>query len=121
MKQIVVTKEVRELLKKEFSAPRIAVYRALNYRSNNDRAIKIRERALQEGGQIVGEDSVITYHDSDDTMVQKFGTRIELVLWKQDDKVQIYIDGIWKEEHIGMSIDEFMKLQDRLTEKAKTL
>ena len=121
MKQIVVTKEIRELLQKVFSAPRIAVYRALNYRSNNERAKKIRALALQEGGQIVGEDSIITYHESNDSMVQKFGTRIELVLWKADDKVQIYIDGIWKEEYIGMSIDEFMKLQDRLTEKAKTL
>lgn len=121
MKHIVVTKDLRELLQKEFSVKRLTVYRALHYKSNNERAMKIRERALQEGGQIVGEDTIITYHDADHTMVQKFGNRIELVLWKEYDKVQVYIDGIWKEEYIGMKIEDFMRLQERLMEDATGL
>lgn len=121
MKEIVITSGIRKSLIDKFGVSRKTVYESLTYKLNSEKAKEIRKEAQELGGTLIGDDSVITYHDSDDTMVQKFGNRIELVLWKQDDKVQIYIDGIWKEEYIGMSIDEFMKLQDRLTEKAKTL
>lgn len=121
MKEIVITSEIRKKLINKFRVSRKTVYEALTYKLNSDKAKEIRKAAQELGGTLIGDDSIITYHDSDDTMVQKFGHRIELVLWKEYDKVQVYVDGIWKEEYIGMSIDEFMKLQGRLTEQAKTL
>lgn len=119
--KIEITSELRAYLVKIFGVTRKAVYEALTFRSNTEQAQRIRALAKLKGGQHIREQLVNTYHEADDSMVQKFGSRVEIVVWKNTDKTQLYVDGIFREEHEGLTIDAFMSFQKRVQEMADNL
>lgn len=122
MRKIEVNTETFQFLQKAFGISRVTLWRALNYKSNTDRAQKIRSIAMQKGGQVwtVDDHQMDTVFDSDGIMRQYFGDRISLVV-DRSNHVTVYIDGEVKEEHDSLSIAQLMKLQHRMTVLAASI
>lgn len=114
MKRIKLSPGDKKFIQAALGVSRETVSQALNFRCNTETGKKIRHIAYGLKYELVGEDLIVTYHNADDSMVQKFGRRIEIVLWKQDGKVQVYTDGILTEQHENLSVEEFMILQERV-------
>lgn len=114
MKRITLPAEKKRFIQQSLGVTRETVSKSLGFTCNTELGKEIRKLAYNLGGQLIGDDLMVTYHNADDSMVQKFGRRIEIVLWKQDGKVQVYTDGILTEQHNDLSIEEFMTLQERV-------
>lgn len=101
-KQILLpTAGLREL-REAFKVGRNDLRRALNYERNSDRARMLRAAALQRGGLIyTGEHApknycpnVETTHDhTNGVMLQSFGDRVLLKLYRKTNVAKIVIDG----------------------------
>lgn len=119
-KQILVDQDTVEFLCKTFGCTRMAVWYALNYERNSEKAIKIRYLALQRGGKLIGTKmEPETSFDSDGVMTQTFGTRIKLTSY--NGLVTVWIDGKVAEERFCTEIPEFVALQDRVRNIATKL
>lgn len=122
MRKIEVNTETFQFLQKAFGISRVTLWRALSYKSNTDRAKKIRSLAMQKGGQVwtVDDKQMDTVYDHDGVMHQYFGEHISLVV-DRSNHVTVYIDGEVKEEHDSMTISQLMKLQERMRVHAASL
>ena len=119
-KQILVDNETMDFLLKTFGCTRMAVWYALNFERNSEKAIKMRYLALQRGGKLVGAKmEPETSFGSDGVMTQTFGTRIKLTANKG--QVTVWVDGKVTEEQFCKEIPDFVALQDRVREIATKL
>lgn len=121
MKKIEVNSDTFQFLQKAFGISRVTLWRALSYKSNTDKAQKIRSVAMQRGGQVwtVDDNQMDTVYDYDGVMHQYFGEHISLEI-DRSNRVTVYIDGEVKEEHESMNIAELLKLQERMRILAAT-
>lgn len=113
MKQIVVTKEVRDFLQRTFSVNRTTIWRALNFRGESELYPKIRKLALDKGGKLVGGNELETTFPVG-KMVQTYGSRLRIEYLFDDGMTIVYLDGEKKEQHADLRIPEYEKLQQRL-------
>ena len=123
-KEIVIDGEVRQFLMKVFGCSRMTLWRALNYESDGDTARRIRKLALQKGGQLVGDyvpDCDTTHEEVEETMTQRFSSRVKLVLHKPTNEVTVYVDGKVDRNTTTASIPEFMNLQKEVELMAASL
>lgn len=107
--RIKVSREEFQLLSSTFKVSGVTVWKALNYKSNNDLAVSIRELALRRGGIEITtlpacmdlEAGVSYFHDTDGVLRQRLknGTMIELdktdgtgVVYQKGKKVQTFYD-----------------------------
>ena len=119
-KQILVDNETLDFLRKTFDCTRMAVWSALNFERNSEKAIKMRYLALQRGGKLVGAKiDPETSFDSDGVMTQTFGNRVKLI--SNNGQVTVWIDGKVTEEQFCKEIPEFVALQDRVRDIATKL
>lgn len=113
-KQIVIDNDCRQFLMKTFDCTRMTVWRALNYKLESDLARRIRKLALLKGGELVGAyvpECDCTHEEVEQTMTQRFGDRVKLVLHKPTNGVTVYVDGKVERETAVKDIPEFMELQ----------
>lgn len=92
---IQVSGQLRRTIVEGFSVPRKAVWEALHFVSNSERARKIRSYALAHGGSIQDEDFVPncrTEHTAD-AMIQKFPGGIEVRISKNGKGVDLVENG----------------------------
>lgn len=113
MKQIIVTKEVREFLMEVFGVNRTTVWSALTFKRESKLHEKIRKVALEKGGQLVGGHELETTFPVG-KMVQTYGGRLRIEHLIDLDQTLVYLDGELKEEYKELSIPEYEKLQQRL-------
>ena len=123
-KQIVVSRETRERLRKAFGVTRVMVWKALNYESDTEQARKIRHTALKEmDGEVVGgiTDWDTTFQEVENTMTQTFGDRVKIIVYRDTNRTTVLVDGKVKQEKDGLSVTEFMKLQQEVLRIANEL
>ncbi|MBR8784254.1 hypothetical protein IX308_000423 [Porphyromonas levii] len=116
MKQIIVANEIRERLMQLFKVNRTTIWRALNYRGESALYPKIRTAAIEMGGEVVGGEKLDTTFDIG-VMVQTYGGRLRIVSDMRDGQIVVYIDGIVQECVSGLSIAEYVRLQQRYIRK----
>ena len=126
-KHIEVTQEMRGKLLKIFGCSRVWIWKALSYESDTPKCQRIRCAALKMGGRVVdGEDlePVTEYERAGDVMVQRFGTRVRLLVDMSEG------DGEWRIEVAGaerergsaqISICDFVKVQAEAAMLARSL
>lgn len=112
MKQIIITKPMRDLLIKTFAVNRVTVWAAMNYKRDTESHRRMRKFAIENGGKVVGGEELITEF-KEGKMIQTYGTvRIEVELGDHG-RVFLYEN----EKEIGrwsdMSLDAYVKLQQR--------
>ena len=110
-KQILVDNETLDFLRKTFDCTRMAVWYALNFERNSEKAIKMRYLALQRGGKLVGAKI--------DPETQTFGNRVKMI--SSNGQVTVWVDGKVTEEKFCKEIPEFVALQDRVRDIATKL
>ena len=123
-KQIVVSRETRERLRKAFGVTRVMVWKALNYESDTELARKIRHTALKEmDGEVVGgiTDWDTTFQEVEKKMTQTFGDRVKIIVYRDTNRTAVLVDGKVKQEKDGLSVTEFMKLQQEVLRIANEL
>lgn len=92
------------------------VYKALSYNSHTDIARRVRAMAIEMGGEVVGGEKLDTTFDIG-VMVQTYGGRLRIVSDMRDGQIVVYIDGIVQECVSGLSIAEYVRLQQRYIRK----
>lgn len=93
-KQIDVTKQVRDNIKKIFRSSTVSVWRALSYRDDSDASKRMREYALQNGGVVmVISPETETIHDADGYMRQYFPNGAMLEVDKNKGTIVVYTKG----------------------------
>ena len=123
-KQIITDGEGKEFLMKTFKCSRMQIWKALHFKSQSDEARRIRTLALKRGGALVGvtvPECETTHEEVAHTMTQTWGTRVKLVLNKNNGVVKVYVDGDMKRRAEPKSIEELMTLQQEVELMAKAL
>lgn len=126
-KHIEVTKEMRDKLLKIFGCSRVWIWKALSYESDTPKCQRIRCAALKMGGRVVdGEDvePVTEYERSGDVMVQRFGSRVRLVvdMVEGDGEWRMEVDGSERKRGSArISVADFMKVQAEAAMLARSL
>lgn len=114
-KQIFTDIETKRFLSKAFRCNRMAVWRALNFESNNERAQRMRSLAMQRGGRLshdyVPNCDETTHDTAARTMTQRFGEHIVLVVDYKIATASVYVDGALQGSYQNMSMADFMQLQ----------
>lgn len=111
-KQIVVNNEGRQFLMNTFGCTRMMVWKALTFKSDSDKARKIRHLALLRGGELVGvSEGETTYEEVEGTMTQRFGSRVKLVYTRATNMYAIYVDGIMERNGEAGDIVSFVNVQ----------
>ena len=113
-KQILTTREEKKYLQKLFNCTNVMVWKALNYESDSDLARRIRKAALERGGKLTNGGLVeweTTHQTADKTMTQTFGDRVKIIMYTEDEKIVVLVDGKVRMEKAGLSVPEFMELQ----------
>lgn len=115
MKRIIIGQREREQVREAFGVTDKTISLALNFRQNNDLAMKIRTLALQKGGVLADPDEMTTIFESDGNMVQTWGDRYRLVVDRSSGDVRVFVDGVVKHHYRDMSIVDLMKEQRRIS------
>lgn len=90
-KQIDVTKQVRDNIKKLFETSTVSVWRALSFNDDSDTSKRIRQYALQNGGVVmVVSPERETIHDADGYMRQWFPNGAMIEVDKHNGKIVVY-------------------------------
>ena len=93
-KQIDVTKQVRDNIKKIFRSSTVSVWRALTFNDDSDTSKRIRQYALQNGGVVmVISPETETIHDADGYMRQYFPNGAMLEVDKNKGAIVVYTKG----------------------------
>lgn len=124
-KQILTDNETKNFLMKVFKCSRMAVWRALNFERDTDQARRIRMLALQRGGKLTEgyiPNCETTYETAESTMTQRFGKRVKIIADRKSGEVTVWVDGEkYGESYHGLSIPEYMQLQNEIEQMAKAL
>lgn len=116
--------ETKVFLMKTFNCTRQAVWQALHFQRNSEQARRIRHLALQRGGRLTDgyAPECETYFDEvEKTMVQRFGTRVKIVAYRETGLVSVYVDDCLKENYEQLNTCDLMQLQSEVERMAATL
>ncbi len=111
MRRIIVSQETREKLRTVFDVSDKTVSFALNYRSDNELAQKIRMLALQNGGKSTGGDMETFF--AENYLVQRFGADVEIRVDLTNDATTLSKRGKVIKELKNTKIEELMRLQQK--------
>ena len=124
-KQILTDNETKAFLMKTFNCSRQAVWQSLNFVRDSDQARRIRALALKRGGKLT--EGVFTPHcettfeECEHTMTCTFGPRVKLVVHRNTNDVDMYVDGKRKETYQCESVSDLMQLQHETQQLASAL
>lgn len=113
-RQILTDKETKHFLMKAFGCTQQAVWQALTFKSDSEKARRIRMLALKRGGKLADgcvPECDTVHNEADGTMVQTFGPRVKIVYDRETDATKVFVDGKRTDVYDGLSIEGFMKLQ----------
>lgn len=111
MRRIIVSQETREKLRTVFDVSDKTVSFALNYRSDNELARKIRMHALQNGGKSTGGDMETFF--AENYLVQRFGADVEIRVDLTNDATTLTKHGKVIKELKNTKIEELVRLQQK--------
>jgi hypothetical protein len=123
-KQIITDGECKKFLMEAFKCSRMQVWKALHYESESDMARRIRALALKRGGALVGgfaPECETTYEEAVQTMTQRWGERVKIVLFRNTGEVKVYVDGDISRTVVSPSLPEFIRLQREVELMARAL
>ncbi|WP_304523026.1 hypothetical protein [Bacteroides acidifaciens] len=93
-RQIEVSKQVREMLVKEFNTTSVSVWRALSFRDNSPKSKRIRCAAYQNRGVLLMlTPAMETIHDADNFMRQYFPNGVLIEANKNNSHVDLLKNG----------------------------
>lgn len=100
------------------------VWKALTFESDSELARKIRYTAIKEFGGVLMGDGVCwgfeTIHDTA-TMTQIFSNRVKIIVYKEINRTAVLVDGEVKKIEDGLTVSEFMNLQQEVLKIASDL
>lgn len=125
-KHIYLDKAGKGKLRQIFNCTNVMVWKALTFESDSELARKIRYTAVKElGGKLMGEGVYkgweTTHETSEDTMTQIFSNRVKIIVYKDMNRTAVLIDGEVKKVEDGLTVSEFMSLQQEVLKIASDL
>lgn len=123
MKHIVVPMNIPKHLMTVFNVSRMTIWRALNFKESKDPKglyEKIRHHALQKGGRLVA-DSDFSFVHIGDEMINSFGSRVKIIVRRQNRTTTLYVDGKIIEEYGVVSVERFMEIQQEARRIAESM
>ncbi len=125
-KHIYLDKASKGKLRQIFDCTDVMVWKALTFESDSDLARKIRYTAIKElGGELMGEGVCrgweTTHQTAEHTMTQTFSNRVKIIVYRDVNKTAVLIDGEVKKVEEGLTIPEFMNLQQEVLKIASDL
>lgn len=125
-KHIYLDKAGKGKLRQIFNCTNVMVWKALTFESDSELARKIRYTAVKElGGKLMGEGVYkgweTTHETSEDTMTQTFSNRVKIIVYKDMNRTAVLIDGEVKKVEDGLTVSEFMNLQQEVLKIASDL
>lgn len=114
-KQIYLSNAGKDHLKKVFKCSSVMVWYALTFKRDSELARKIRYMALSQLGGMPSwkpEEVETTHEETARTMTQTFGSRVRIVYDCNDDSTRVLVDGEERRHEQGLSVSEFMALQN---------
>lgn len=124
-KHIYLDKASKGKLRQIFNCTDVMVWKALTFESESELARKIRYTAIKElGGELMGEGVYRgweTTHEPEGTMTQVFSSRVKIIVYKDVNRTAVLIDGEVKKIEDGLTVSEFMKLQQEVLKIASDL
>lgn len=107
MKYISVTNENKKKLARIFDVTKVAVWKALNFRSDSELSQKIRNVAMREmGGRVMRELDITDWQPNCQTSFVHEDGRVTQVVSTFSNDVQVIIDGINESATITMNNEE---------------
>lgn len=123
-KHVYLDKASKGKLQKVFSCTDVMVWKALTFESKSELARKIRYTAIKEfGGVLIGDGACTgfeTIHDTA-TMTQIFSNRVKIIVYKEINRTAVLVDGEVKKIEDGLTVSEFMNLQQEVLKIASDL
>lgn len=124
-KHIYLDKASKGKLCQIFNCTNVMVWKALTFESDSELARKIRYTAVRElGGELMGEGVCTgfeTTHEPEGTMTQTFSNRVKIVVYKNEGKAAVLIDGEVKLIEEKLTIPTLMSLQQSVLKIARDL
>ena len=124
-KQILTDNETKAFLMKTFGCSRQAVWQALNFVRDSDKARRIRTLALKRGGKLTEGGFTphceTTFEECEHTMTCTFGPRVKMVVHRNTNDVEVYVDGNRKETYQCEYASDLMQLQHETQQLASAL
>jgi len=125
-KHIYLDRAGKGKLRQIFDCTDVMVWKALTFESDSELARKIRHTAIKElGGELMGEgvyrDWETTHETSEGTMTQTFSNRVKIVVYKNEGKATVLIDGEVKMVEERLTIPVLMNLQQSVLKIARDL
>ncbi len=125
-KHVYLDKAGKGKLQQVFSCTDVMVWKALTFESDSELARKIRHTAIKEFGGVLMGDGVCggwetTFETSQNTMTQTFSNRVKIIVYIDVNKTAVLIDGEVKKIEEGLTIPEFMNLQQEVLKIASDL
>lgn len=123
-KQILTDKETKHFLMEAFGCTQQAVWQALTFQRNSEKAQRIRKLALERGGKLVGvnvPECETTHEEAEKTMTMTFGQRVKIVADRKDGTISVLVDGKLKDSYRDMTVPDFMRLQHEVERMAAAL
>lgn len=124
-KHIYLDKASKGKLQQVFGYSDVTMWKALYFESDSEPARKIRYTAIKEfGGILMGDGACTgfeTTHEPDGTMIQTFSGRVKIVVYKDMNRIAVLIDGEVKKMEDGLTVPEFMSLQQEVMKIARDL
>lgn len=113
-------------LQQIFSCTNVMVWKALTFESDSELARKIRHTAIKEFGGVLMGDGVCsgwetTFETAQGTMTQIFSPRVKIVVYLATNRTAVLIDSEVKKVKDGLTIPEFMNLQQEVLKIASDL
>ncbi len=114
-REIVVTKENREFLKKLFGCTEQTLYNSLDLQKpSSEMRKRIRKAALERGGEVmVTLREMETFFTSDGNMVNRLPNGATLKFFRDDSHGEIWHKGILKERADNVNIAMIYEMQER--------
>lgn len=125
-KHIYLDRAGKGKLRQIFDCTDVMVWKALTFESDSELARKIRYTAIKElGGELMGEGVYkgweTTHETSEDTMTQTFSNRVKIVVYKNEEKAEVLIDGEVKKIEEKLTVPTLMNLQQSVLKIARDL
>ncbi len=124
-KHIYLDRAGKGKLRQAFDCTDVMIWKALTFESESELARKIRHTAIKEFGGVLMGDNVCTgfetTHEPEGTMTQTFSNRVKIVVYKNEGKAAVLIDGEVKMVEERLTIPVLMNLQQSVLKIARDL
>lgn len=125
-KHVYLDKPSKGRLQQVFNCTGVMVWKALTFESDSELARKIRHTAIKEFGGVLMGDGVYmgwetTFETSQNTMTQTFSNRVKIIVYMGANRTAVLIDGEVKKIEDGLTIPQFMNLQQEVLRIASDL